>query len=225
MYMGLLALAVLGSPPSGMTVSDGATMNMPFPTKCTDRLLISKNRLISVLFRLGLLQSFSNQDDELDEVVHIINLLWEEARLDGHDLSFVEEQKVLDYEVQNGGGDDLIELGALKLTLFSVVFKQPSWFQKYCMPCNSTPATISKSKMQRSGGDLVKHDVAKCLLCANALGCPQCKIEDDDLSYDDYSEVDHHANRRKTGVRVVEPPSSLKRDGNPGDIELRMVRD
>ena len=237
MYMGLLALATLGSAPSGMTNSDSQLMNLPSPVTCTDHLLISKKRLISVLFRLGLVGVGGSSDlpkNGVDEIVLIINLLWEEARLD-HDLKFEEEKRSLDYEVENAGDeDDLIELGALKLSLFSVAYHQPSWFKKYCMPCNSTPPTITKSKMKRSGGELVKHDVAKCYMCANALGCPKHNTDDDDLSIDthttDHTITNKRANGagRTSGVRVVEPPTTPKRSrGNNhdmGDIELRMVR-
>jgi hypothetical protein len=223
MYMGLLALAVLGSVPSGMTASDSEIMNLPSPVANTDRLLISKRRLISVLFRLGLLESPTDKSNGIDQIILIINLLWEEARLENNDLSLEEEHKSLDYEVQNGDEEDLIELGVLKLTLFAVAYKQPSWFRKYCMPCNSTPATVSKSKMTRTGGELVKHDVAQCPICANALGCPKHSQEDDDSPYDE-PEKHYNNNRAKSGVRVLESPNTPKRGESEGDIELRIVR-
>ena len=189
---------------------------MPSPIASTDRLLISKKRLISVLFRLGLLPS-SNDSNGIDEIVLIINLLWEEARLDYIDLKLDEEElECNDFEIQKGDEGDLIELGALKLTLYAVAYNQPSWFRKYCMPCASAPETVSKSKMKRSGGELVKHDVAKCPMCAGVLGCP--KHDDDDVSYDTHD--DAATNDKPKRVQLFETPSKDDR----GDIELRAVR-
>ena len=44
-YLGVVALAILGSAPSAVTVSDGNIMNLAIPVDSTDRLLISKNRV------------------------------------------------------------------------------------------------------------------------------------------------------------------------------------
>jgi hypothetical protein len=44
-YLGIVALAILGSAPSAVTVSDGNIMNLALPVDSTDRLLISKNRV------------------------------------------------------------------------------------------------------------------------------------------------------------------------------------
>lgn len=221
MYMGLLALAVLGSLPSGMTVSDSERMNLPYPVANTDRLMISKKRLISALFRLGLLDAPSGGSNGVDEIVLIINLLWEESRLENDDLHLEEERKSFDYEVQLGDDGDLLELGALKLSLFGVAYNQPTWFKKYCMPCNSTPETISKSQLNRSGGELVKHDVTKCPICAT-LGCPLHNQDDDDISFDASETGYHNSTRSKqNGVRIVAPTTPTRQ--NAGDIELKMM--
>jgi len=229
MYMGLLALAVLGSAPSGLSASDSKTMKMPAPVVDTDRLLISKKRLISSLFRLGLLPSDGSSEGGIDQIVLIINLLWDEARTDRNDLQLREDREAADFELGQDEAKDLIELGALKHTLYAVAYNQPSWFKKYCMPCNSTPPTVSTSKMKRSGGELVKHDVTKCPLCANVLGCPlnqeEEEEEDDDLSFD----------ASLTNQEPLSPPPNQGRiqlvQGTPkkgeeddDDIELRMVR-
>lgn len=222
MYMGLLALSVLGSAPSGLSASDSETMKLPLPVANTDRLLISKKRLISSLFRLGLLPSDETFEGGIDQIVVIINLLWDEARLDKDDLKLEEESVVADFELGQDDKADLIELGALKLTLYAVAYNQPSWFKKYCMPCKSAPKAVSVSKIKRSGGELVKHDVTKCPMCANVLGCPKhdngnADDEDDDLSYDKSL-----TNESSTQVRLVE---DVRQKGkNDDDIELRMVR-
>jgi hypothetical protein len=44
-YHGVVALAILGSAPSAVTVSDGTIMNLAIPVDSTDRLLISKTRV------------------------------------------------------------------------------------------------------------------------------------------------------------------------------------
>jgi len=222
MYMGLLALSVLGSAPSGLSASDSETMKLPLPVANTDRLLISKKRLISSLFRLGLLPSDETFEGGIDQIVVIINLLWDEARLDKDDLKLEEESVVADFELGQDDKADLIELGALKLTLYAVAYNQPSWFKKYCMPCKSAPKAVSVSKIKRSGGELVKHDVTKCPMCANVLGCPKhdngnADDEDDDLSYDKSL-----TNESSTQVRLVE--DVRQRGKNDDDIELRMVR-
>jgi len=44
-YLGVVALAILGSAPSAVTVSDGTIMNLAIPVDSTDRLVISKTRV------------------------------------------------------------------------------------------------------------------------------------------------------------------------------------
>ena len=227
MYMGLLALAVLGSAPSGLSASDSEIMKMPAPVVDTDRLLISKKRLISSLYRLGLLPCDGGSEGGIDQIVLIINLLWDEACIDRHDLQLREDREAADFELGQGEAKDYIELGALKLTLFAVAYNQPSWFKKYCMPCKSTPPTVSTSKMKRSGGELVKHDVTKCPLCANVLGCPKHdqeeeEEEDDDVSYDASLTNEPVSPSPNQGqIRLVE---GTPKKGDDDDIELRMVR-
>ena len=179
MYLGLLAMAVLGSPPSAMTASDSERMNMPSPVKSSDFLMISKSRLISSLFRLGLFLNCSNAADLYqNDLVQIINLLWDEARTEFQGLRLHNE--LTDLEIQNED-DDLLELGALKLVLYAVPYNKPAWFSKFCMPCDSTEDVRYQKSMElvktmkikkRSGGELVRHDIGKCPLCCDTLGCP-----------------------------------------------------
>lgn len=182
MYLGLLAMAVLGSPPSAMTASDGERMNIPAPVNASDFLMISKSRLISALFRLGLFRNcFNSSDLEQNDLVQIINLLWDEARTEFQDLQVHSERS--DLEVQKEDLD-LLELGALKLVLYAVPYNKPPWFSKFCMPCDSreeeTRAKKSVEKVKAmnvkklSGGELVRHDIGKCKLCNDTLGCPTC---------------------------------------------------
>ncbi len=179
MYLGLLAMAILGSPPSCMTSSDSKKMNMPAPVKSSDFLMISKKRLISSLFRLDLLVNCSNIHDlENNDMIQIINLLWEEARAEFEGLQLNDEQS--DLEVQKED-NDLLELGALKLLLYAVPYNRPSWFSKFCMPCDekekvryikSSERVETMKLKKRSGGELVRHDIGKCPLCHDILGAP-----------------------------------------------------
>lgn len=225
MYMGLLALAALGSDPSGLCASDSAKLNLPRPIGDTDHLLISKRTLISTLFRLGLLPC-DKEYSGVDQIVLIINLLWEESRLDYGSLAKEvgeNETETADFEIGKGERDDLIELGALKLSLFGLVYNQPSWFRKYCMPCSQPPEFREKVKMKRTGAELVKHDVAKCPMCACVLGCPKHDGEEDDLSYDD-DEDSVKMNNKMERTGHLQFVQSSNNENDEKDIELRMVR-
>ncbi len=222
MYHGIVALAILGSPPAAMSRYDSNMMNLPAPVNKSDDILISKKLLISTLFRLGLMP---DNDSEVgaNDFVRMINLLWEDARRDcGHDLKLdVDEEENGDH-IRLGGSDehDLIELGYLKLTLFGLAPHKPSLLSKL-LPFKSTPKGQSISKIRRSGGDLVKHDTGGCPVCANALGCPKDDSlnhdsDDDDLSYDTQPSTPTNE------VHVVSV--SPTRSGDGGNIELRAAR-
>lgn len=183
MYLGLLAMAVLGSKPCGLTKNDSEKMNLPSPAISSDYLLISKSKLISSLFRLGLLPKCSTINDVMNhDLVQMIDLLWEEARSDFEDLRFGTESDDLEVR-QMKNNDDLIELGALKLTLYSVPYNKPSWFSRFCMPCGVDKKMMMRYKQseikaslmerkKRSGGELVRHEIGKCPMCASVVGCP-----------------------------------------------------
>lgn len=184
MYLGLLAMSVLGSQPSGLTNSDSKMMDLALPVESSDYLLISKSRLITSLFRLGLFPNCFNAGDlRSNDLVQMINLLWEQARAEFEDLKLDNEQS--DLEVQSED-NDLIELGALKLALYAVPYNKPSWFSKFCMPCNSKASIRHKRSQRRadtmktkkrSGGELVKHDIAKCPMCCDTMGCPNYPVK------------------------------------------------
>jgi glyoxylase-like metal-dependent hydrolase (beta-lactamase superfamily II) len=162
-YKGVCGLALLGSPPSAMSLSDSRTMKLPPPIDSnSDRILVSRQRLTTVLERLGLFPQEQGGDDIRAMTVQ----LWKEAREYKRDKSDVETD-----------GNDEIELGILKWVLWGVPANQPSWFSKVCcMPCSKTPAPQTfpdhpAMAMKQKAGDLVSHDVMQCLLCRNATGC------------------------------------------------------
>jgi glyoxylase-like metal-dependent hydrolase (beta-lactamase superfamily II) len=172
-YKGVCGLALLGSPPSGLSLSDSRTMKLPPPMDSnSDRILISRQRLTTVLERLGL---FSLEEGG-DDIRAMIVQLWKEAREYQQDKSDVEID-----------GNDEIELGILKWVLWGVPANQPSWFSKICcMPCFKIPDPQTfpdhpAGTMKKKAGDLVSHDVMKCLLCRNATGCVHA-IEGDSYS-------------------------------------------
>jgi glyoxylase-like metal-dependent hydrolase (beta-lactamase superfamily II) len=162
-YKGVCGLALLGSPPSGLSLSDSRTMKLPPPIDSnSDRILVNRQRLTTVLERLGLFHLEEGGDDIRAMIVQ----LWNEAREYKQDKSDVEID-----------GCDEIELGILKWVLWGVPANQPSWFSKMCcMPCTKIPDPYTfpdhpAKTMKKKAGDLVSHDVIQCLLCRNATGC------------------------------------------------------
>jgi len=163
-YLGVLAMAVLGSAPSAMTLSDANIMNMAVPVESTDEILISKRRLISALRQLGLSGGGSVHLDD------IVALLWDESRLDN---------KSTEDDVESSIENDLIELGLLKLSMFGVALNQPSWFSKYCVPCIQPKpeydenSWVTTCRLKRTKGELQKHDPKTCLLCQGVVSPPR----------------------------------------------------
>jgi hypothetical protein len=219
MYLGLLALAVLGSAPSGITYGDSEKMNLAAPVDNSDHLLISKDLLIRSLRRLGLLPSWQSDPNTRDELTQMIFLLWKEATADLFHQGATNKENQEDIEDSNG---DLVELGILKLTLYSLTQKT-SCFQKVCMPCGSKPSRrdcdpegAKRQQMKRSGGELVRHDVFQCPMCCPVLGCPV------DEGGDNQS-----PDRVRPNTSTVKIANSPPRGGNRGDlngnIELKVV--
>lgn len=167
-YRGVSGLARLGSGPAAMTLSDSKAMNLPPPIdSSSDKILVSRDRLVTVLSRLGLTQSETG-----DDVSYMIQQLWKEA------VKYVVTGEEKNDNQKSGSIIDEIELGVLKWVLFGVPSNQPSWFSKICcMPCSSVPepATYPENhpanSMKQKGGEMVSHDVYNCLLCRNATGC------------------------------------------------------
>jgi len=221
MFLGTVALAVLGSPPSAMCKTDAEYMRLVAPVENSDYLLISKRRLVEALRRLDFLPpsvinlpggGVKGGPREESKFVQMIDLLWIEARMDIADIKEKgargknKRDKKQDRELENRSEleDDLIELGSLKQTLYSIPYNQPSWFSKFCMPCKipkERPPHIdprTKKQLKRSGGELVRHDTLSCPMCWNVIGCP---IHFQPLSDDEDEEI-FSGNGRGSGVRT-----------------------
>eukprot|EP00978_Attheya_sp_CCMP212_P029365 scaffold104108_cov54-Attheya_sp.AAC.1 len=191
-YLGILALALLGSPPCALTTSDSFAMRTSSPVENPDRILISQKRLITVLRCLGII------DDTKDcNMVGMIRLLWKEARSDDHDLALSSAKLIepnamqpkfdnepskfsaTDVESPMKVEQDEVELGLLKYALYGVSMNHPpSWKAKLCLPCGAKPAKspnphpIKECAMEQSNGELVRHDIASCHMCKDVVGCP-----------------------------------------------------
>jgi len=174
-YRGICGLAILGSKPSAMTISDSRKLKMPPPLDYnSDRILVSMKRLILVLTRLGVSQTNDGED-----ISSIIEGLWTEA----NEYCTPKEcgKGYNSVDVESSQWKDEIEIGVLKWLMYGVSANQPSWFSKvFCMPCS--PGTFKNnvvypehpaSAMTKKAGDLVSHDVIECNLCRNATGCVQ----------------------------------------------------
>jgi len=227
-YRGIVALVLLGSRPSAMTWTDSRRMNLPPPIDSnSDRILVSKKRLLMVLDRLGLLRGRNAG------IARMIGLLWKDVS------EFVSAESVSRRydDVESSAVVDEIELGILKWTLYGVSANQPSWFSKtFCMPCSDVPRVEEfpvhpASKMKRKMGDLVSHDVLTCPISRTATGClsmnpvePKCaqdaerevadeievaiepsKMEKE--SRDDLDEVNSQAKEDSLLEVMEEPPS------------------
>lgn len=193
MYLGVLGLALLGSPPCGMTVSDSREMNLPPPVDGSDHILVSCCRLIDILGKLGLLENKRKDKVDLKEV---IRLLWREAQSsDGnkHELSLGSNYDATADVETASNNNDWVELGYLKWALYGAAMNQPSWFTKLCHPCGGGSKNGSgngtrrprgtqkapKTKMRVSNGELVGHDIKNCPMCKGLLGNLESEVEEE----------------------------------------------
>jgi glyoxylase-like metal-dependent hydrolase (beta-lactamase superfamily II) len=183
-YRGLLALVLLGSAPSGLTKTDSEVMNLPDPVSHSNDILVSKKRLVSILRWLDLLGS----DNEGRRHVAMITQLWKEGledsgksspspQVNGYDATDVEASQV----------PDKVFLGDLKWSIYGVPREPPSQL-RFCMPCSKPlrmdPShPVHKLGLKPSSGELVRHDVIRCLLCQNMTGCPHI-IQEEDIGAD-----------------------------------------
>lgn len=182
-YQGILALAILGSGPCAMTLGDSEAMNLPAPMdRNSDRIRISKTRLLSVLNALELLTPANDGH----KTIQMIELLWTDASEYCEDVGWAEVKSQIkmdeSIEIENGLErivPDEIELGVLKWCTYGAEANQPSWFTKFCMLTSDeiTPKLpvhpIKDMNARRTNGELVRHDVLRCPLCRDATGCPQ----------------------------------------------------
>jgi hypothetical protein len=165
-----------------MTLSDSRRMNLPKPiVKSSDLILVSRNRLISVLCWLGLI---TNDDIEGRKLVAMIHQLWKEASEDATAASCAIKSTAAvsggNTEVGNNSNDtisDLTELGNLKWTLYGVPRQQKSSSVLFCLPCGSSRPermdpehAVSATGLRPHSGELVRHDVLTCPLCIDLTG-------------------------------------------------------
>ena len=139
MWLGSLALVLLVSPPAAMIQSDANEMKLSAPLKNSDQITISKERLLTVLFRLGVTDGLQCKEAQL------VIVLWKEASWD--DVRRLEHLE----EIENGhtGGKvqnnydavfnekleyipDVIKLGCLKMELYGI----HSSNSRFCSPCD-----------------------------------------------------------------------------------------
>jgi hypothetical protein len=127
---------------------------------------VSKTKLISVLYWLGLL----TEENEGNRIVAIIAQIWKEAREYEAKLlnaSFSVKEESAQQLHQDGNGDnnnenaagsrygtvdveesaataddvDTVELGSLKWIVYGIPSQRPSCFPSFCMPCAKPTAT------------------------------------------------------------------------------------
>lgn len=171
MYNALLALAVIGCPPTAMTLKDSRLMNLPRPVSPanTHKIKVSKSRVVAMMKFFGLIQD----DVEGRDLTTMIDYLWRESA----DYGIADKEKTDMSDEELAG--DIMELGVLRWMLFGIEANQPAWFDRFCMPCGSKPTPkrkqehpIKGAKLRRTNGELVKHDALTCLLCRDVTGCP-----------------------------------------------------
>lgn len=190
-YRSLVGFALLGSSPTALTISDSTIMKLSHPIGCSsDEIIVSKRRLVSVLYWLGLL----TEENEGRKTVAIISHLWKDAweyqmSADVSDgKRGVIRYDAVDLENSETQDHDKVSLGSLKWILYGIPSQQPSLFPSWCMPCAKPDSPVpAKHPMHDSGmikeqGELVRHDVFTCLLCRSATGCPEAvELEEVDV--------------------------------------------
>ena len=218
-YRGICGLAILGSRPSALTISDSRIMKIPPPMDYnSDKILVSMKRLILVLTRLGL-----SQTNDEEDISVIIKKLWKEANEYCNPMECGKSYNSVDLESSHW--HDEIEIGMLKWLMYGVSANQPSWFSKvFCMPCSSDTSKNHivfpehpASAMIKKSGDLVSHDIIMCYLCRNATGCVQFQNNNNigSSSFDSNS-VNSHA---RLSLNETESDESCLSDGTH-EIEI-----
>jgi len=192
-WLGTLALAILGSPPCAVTRSDANKMNLPQPRIHSNSIQISRQRLLLVLIRLGVIDSM------ICEEARLINLLWKESSWD--DSTILEEsntdydtsQHNYDSAIENGHVEtvqDLIELGYLRQELFGIPLTPPSKLPSCFRPKGSHPTSRGSDRdgirernlknMKRATGELLRHEIESCKICKYTVGCPILDYDSED---------------------------------------------
>jgi len=181
-------LALLGSSPTALTLSDSYKMKLPpLIDSSSDSISVSRARLIAVLYWLGLLTA----ENEGNRIVAIIDQLWTETNeYEENSRMAVDmpdgQNRIHDgIDLESSNNDDKVQLGSLKWILYGMPSLIPSRFPKFCTPCAKPEIKpfqkdhpVSKSGMRREHGELVRHDIFGCPLCKGAIGCPGHLTED-----------------------------------------------
>jgi len=199
MFLGLVALAVLGSAPSALTASDGECMNLPVPVDSSDFLIISKSRLLSVLRMLGLIENntYANNttgENNIKGIVHMFHVLWKEAYICKYEINkkmnclVTKGEETENDEEKNGSEiedccssvakvseNDEVELGMLKLALYRVPYSQPTWFYKLCNPCGEWKDKLhDRDQILESNIKNKSHQSNGELVKHDIRVCPMC---------------------------------------------------
>jgi hypothetical protein len=195
-YKALVGFALLSSSPTGLTLKDSTIMKLNPPINTSsDEIRLSKRRLVTVLYLLGLL----DEEHSGNLIVAIIQNLWKEA-LDYNAKS--SDYKDFDSQDQNCNArhidinmrisspshteiesslntesDDEIFLGSLKWIIYGIPEQTQSRFQ-FCLPCfrpemPTIPSPLhpaGKSEWKVHTGELVRHDIQVCKLSQSATG-------------------------------------------------------
>lgn len=199
-YLGLVALILLGSPPCALTFSDAHTLNLEYPHKNSDYIMIRKSHLKKVLTKLGVLHPNNHYSDESK----MIDLLWEQASY--HDSTRdMELTTAIEDELNNGEEqNDELELGFLKLELYRIsenshhnnnTMQGAGGGNIVCCGSNTTgTGTIMNKgpkvfetrpefqqtnemlnqklkKMKQSHNELLRHEADQCVICQRSSGC------------------------------------------------------
>ena len=206
----LVGLCLLGSAPAALTLSDSLRLKLPPPVVgwSSDRIAISKARLLKVLRMLGLLHG-----SQFRRVAAMLDQLWKEAREYSDNLTSFDPSgasssgssipaaatvayEAVDVEVEvRTASDDQVELGALRWVVFGVPRAAPFLSKlRRCLPCSvPVPAPeLAADKLHQShlvhtcglsqhAGELVRHDLQSCLLCVAMTGCHVVRPDSDDL--------------------------------------------
>jgi hypothetical protein len=218
---GLVGLVLLGSAPAAMTLKDSKRMKIPAPVvSSSDRIMISKKRLVTVLHWLGLL----DDEGEGELLQSMIHQLWSEAKghsdaIAGFDLLLAEcGDKVTinpSANVETHDTVDEVALGSLKWSLYGIADSQRNCITRWCMPCSPPSPHISHpidtSRMQVHSGELVRHDPLSCPACIGATGRVVDELEaEGQLSAGSSSERPILLKRSVTSVPYDEELSSVE---------------
>jgi hypothetical protein len=212
----LVALCLLGSAPSALTLSDSLALKLPPPVvgKTSDKVLISKSRLLRILHVLGLVRD----EGHYARISAMLDQLWKETREYSDAMSAFDPKPTsssiqtvtydaVDVEVEvRTPSDDQVSLGALRWVMFGVPQAAPALSRwRACLPCappkhpiTGTELAVAKLHeshpvrtcgLRKHSGELVRHDLQTCLFCVSLTGShgklpPSSEEENEELNGD-----------------------------------------